>query len=83
MPEVFGRSSPAHHHPLTVAVVVGSFAMAVGLVVRISGMSLLIERQILSSYMELGFPVNAVGQPWWAVLVLLESMFATTTVIHP
>ncbi|RPF92121.1 MAG: hypothetical protein CBB78_002065 [Roseibacillus sp. TMED18] len=81
MPEEFGRSSPAHHHPLTVAVVVGSFAMAVGLVVRISGMSLLIERQILSSYMELGFPVNTVGQPWWAVLVLLALTYGIALVL--
>jgi len=81
MPEEFGRSSPAHHHPLTVTVVVGSFAMAVGLVVRISGISLWIERQILSAYMELGFPVNAVGQPWWAVLVLLVLTYGIALVL--
>ena len=34
------KYSPAHHHPLTVAAVVGSFAMAVGLVVRVSGILL-------------------------------------------
>ena len=55
--------------------------MAVGLVVRISGISLLIERQILSAYMELGFPVNAVGQPWWAVLVLLVLTYGIALVL--
>ena len=81
MPEEFGRSTPAHHHPLTVAVVVGSFAMAVGLVVRISGISLPVERQILLAYMELGFPVQAAGQPWWAVLVLLGLTYGIALVL--
>ena len=81
MPEESGKSSSAHHHPLTVAVVVGSFAMAVGLVVRISGISLPVERQILLAYMELGFPVQAAGQPWWAVLVLLGLTYGIALVL--
>ncbi len=70
MSEESGKYSNAHH-PLTVAAVVGSFAMAVGLVVRVSGISLVLERKILEGYLELGFPVSGSGQPWWAVLVLL------------
>ena len=81
MPEESGKSSSAHHHPLTVAAVVGSFAMAVGLVVRISGISLPVERQILLAYMELGFPVQAAGQPWWAVLVLLGLTYGIALVL--
>ena len=61
----------AHLHPLTVAAVVGSFAMAVGLVVRVSGVLLDAEKALLVRYQEAGFPIEASGQPWWAVLVLL------------
>ena len=61
----------AHLHPLTVAAVVGSFAMAVGLVVRVSGVLLDAEKALLVRYQEAGFPLEASGQPWWAILVLL------------
>ena len=71
MPEHTVKHSQVHHHPLTVAAVVGSFSMAVALVVRISGVSLTFERQLLSAYLELGFPVGEGGQPWWAILVRL------------
>jgi len=61
----------AHRHPLTVAGVVGSFAMAVGLVLRVSGLLLDTEKALLMRYQEAGFPLEASGQPWWSVLVLL------------
>ena len=58
------KYSPAHHHPLTVAAVVGSFAMAVGLVVRVSGILLGAENNLLELYQNAGFPLDADGQPW-------------------
>ncbi len=58
-------------HPLIVAAVVGSFAMAVGLVLRVSGVLLGVEKALLVRYQEAGFPIGANGQPWWAILVLL------------
>ncbi|MBT45162.1 MAG: hypothetical protein CL922_07090, partial [Deltaproteobacteria bacterium] len=61
----------AHRHPLTVTAVVGSFAMAVGLVLRVSGLLVDTEKALLVRYQEAGFPLEASGQPWWAILVLL------------
>lgn len=81
MPEEPGNYPRAHHHPLTVAAVVGSFAVAVGLVVRISGISLVLERKILAGYLELGFPVDGARQPWWAVLVLLALTYGIALVL--
>lgn len=63
--------SKDHYHPRIVAVVVGSFAMAVGLVLRVSGVLLDVEHALLARYQEAGFPIEANGQPWWAILLLL------------
>ncbi len=70
--------SPAHHHPLTVAAVVGSFAMAVGLVVRVSGILLGAENALLEFYQNAGFSLDVDGQPWWAILVLLVLTYGLT-----
>ncbi len=72
------KYSPAHHHPLTVAAVVGSFAMAVGLVVRVSGILLGAENALLEFYRNAGFPLDVNGQPWWAILVLLVLTYGLT-----
>ena len=72
------KYSPAHHHPLTVAAVVGSFAIAVGLVVRVSGILLGAENNLLELYQNAGFPLDADGQPWWAILVLLVLTYGLT-----
>lgn len=63
--------SKDHYQPRIVAVVVGSFAMAVGLVLRVSGVLLDVENTLLTRYQEAGFPIEANGQPWWAILLLL------------
>jgi len=68
----------AHHHPLTVAAVVGSFAMAIGLVLRVSGLLLDAEKALLVRYQEAGFLLEVSGQPWWAVLVLLVLIYGLT-----
>lgn len=71
----------AHRHPLTVTAVVGSFAMAVGLVLRVSGLLVDREKALLVSYQEAGFPLEASGQPWWAILVLLVLTYGLAFVL--
>jgi hypothetical protein len=54
----------------TVVAVVGSFALAVGLVVQVSGVMRGVEEGLLSSYLAAGFSVDAAAtQPWWSLLV--------------
>lgn len=64
------ETPPLHGHPLTVAAVVGSFALAVGLVVRVSGVMRGAEEGLLERYRSAGFPIEGAGQPWWALLLL-------------
>lgn len=65
------ETAHAHRHPLTVAAVVGSFSVALGLVVRVSGVMAGAEEGLLRSYQEAGFPITEAGQPWWSLLALL------------
>lgn len=71
----------AHGHPLTVALVVGSFAVAVGLVVRVSGILQGAESGLLQRYQKLGFPIEASEQPWWSIGVLLLLTYGLAFVI--
>ena len=73
-----GDSLKDHNHPLTVAAVVGSLAMAVGLVLRVSGILLEVEKALAERYREAGFPVEASSQPWWAILLLLGLTYGLT-----
>ena len=61
----------AHRHPLTVAAVVGSFSVAIGLVIRVSGVLTGAEEGLLARYQEAGFSLQATGQPWWGIVVLM------------
>ena len=81
MPEDNGKHSEACYSPVTVAAVVGSFAMAVGLVLRISGVPVVFESRLLSIYLENGFSLEAGGQSRWAVLVLLVLTYGTALVL--
>lgn len=67
-PELYHR---AHRHPLTVAAVVGSFAVAVGLVVRASGLLEGVETFLSATYQEAGFPPGSEMLSWVKVVVLL------------
>ena len=61
----------SHGHPLTVAAVVGSFALAVGLLMRASGVLRGAEEGIHARYLAAGFPIGeSSAQPWWGLLVL-------------
>lgn len=58
------------------AAVVGSLALAVGLVVRLSGALSGAEAGLLRAYREAGFGLEAgTTQPWWAVLVLMALVY--------
>ena len=66
--------SPAHSshgHPLTVAAVVGSFSVAIGLVIRVSGVLQGAEQGLLARYQGAGFNLDASGQPGWGIVVLM------------
>lgn len=65
------RKFPAHGHPLTVAAVVGSFSVAGGLVLRVSGLLQEAEAKLLARYQSAGFALEEGVQPWWSIFLLL------------
>lgn len=71
-----------HGHPLTVAAVVGSFSLAVGLVVRVSGVMRGAELGLLEFYRGAGFPIGAgASQPWWALLLLVVLVYGVALLL--
>lgn len=71
----------AHGHPLTVAAVVGSFSVAVGLLVRASGLLQGAESGLLAGYQAGGFPLASGTQPWWLILALLGLTYGLALVV--
>ena len=68
--------SQSHQHPLTVAAVGGSFALAVGLVVHASGVMGGVEAGLRSAYFGAGFPIaEGAAQPWWGLLILVVLVY--------
>ncbi len=71
-PDMKTETPQSHGHPVTVAAVVGSFALAVGLVVRASGVMRGAEEGLLHRYRDGGFPIaEGASQPWWGLVVIL------------
>lgn len=61
-----------HGHPLTVAAVVGSCALAVGFLVEVSGLMQGADRVLWDLYRQAGFGIGEApgGQSWWGLLAL-------------
>lgn len=70
------ETSSQQRPPLLVAAVVGSFALAVGLVVRLSGVLGGVEAGLAERYLLAGFPVaQGATQPWWSLLLLVTLVY--------
>lgn len=71
------HSPSSHGHPFTAAAVVGSFALAVVVLLRVAGIFNGSDASFRASYVELGFGVEAVGiQPWWDFLLVMGVVYA-------
>lgn len=56
-----------YRQPFVVAGAVGSFSMALGLVVHVTGVLAGAEEALLKSYQEAGFALESGSDPWWSL----------------
>lgn len=56
-----------YRQPLVVAGAVGSFSMALGLMVRVTGVLKGAEEALLDGYQKAGFALEGAAEPWWAL----------------
>lgn len=70
------QSPNTYGHPFTAAAVVGSFALAVVVLLRVAGVFDGTDGSIRDSYLEGGFnvPVGSV-QPWWDFLLVMVVIY--------
>ncbi len=71
------QSPSSHGHPFTAAAVVGSFALAVVVLLRVAGTFDGTDASILDTYLQSGFNVAVGGvQPWWDFLLVMVVVYA-------
>jgi hypothetical protein len=70
------HSPSSHGHPFTAAAVVGSFALAVAVLLRVAGVFKGTDVSFREWYLERGFGVAAESvQPWWDFLLVLVAVY--------
>jgi hypothetical protein len=71
------HSPSSHGHPFTAAAVVGSFALAVAVLLRVAGAFNGVDASFREWYVERGFGIGEGSvQPWWDFLLVMTVVYA-------